>query len=179
MNQESSKELPLLVRRAKNGNKEAFRNIFDLLNNKMLAFVHPRIPSRDDAMDVVQETFIELWNSLEKFKYRSENEFYGFVFTIAKRKLYKYYKTRKATLPLHDEVLSDGYEMQTEDYRYLLGHISSLSSDYQDLLKLRYWSDMKFADIASILNIKESTAKVWHHRAMKQLQNLLKNYETA
>ena len=171
-------ELALLVTKAQNGDKEAFKGIFERLNNRLFAYVLLRTSNREDALDIVQETFIELWNALSKFKYRTEEEFNGFVFTLAKRKLYKHYKTKEKSVQLN-EGANGSYEMKTEDYRYLLKNINTLSSEHQELLKLRYWSGMTFREIASVLNVKETTAKVRHHRAIQQLKILLENYDNA
>ena len=91
-------ELALLVTKAQNGNKEAFKGIFECLNNRLFTYALLRTSNREDALDIVQETFIELWNTLNKFEYRTEEEFNGFVFTLAKRKLYKYYKSKERRL---------------------------------------------------------------------------------
>ena len=63
------------------------------------------------------------------------------------------------------------------DYGYMFQHVNSLSPDHQEVLKLRYWSDMSFGEIASVLNIKETTAKVRHYRAIQQLKTLMEKYE--
>lgn len=165
-------EIALLVSEARNGNKEAFKGIFESLNNRLFTYAFLRTSNREDALDIVQETFIELWNALNKFEYRTEEEFNGFVFTLAKRKLYKYYKSKEKKVQLN-EGANGSYEIKTEDYRYLLKNVNTLSSDYQELLKLRYWSGMTFGEIASVLNIKETTAKVWHHRAIQKLRHLM------
>lgn len=174
-------ELALLVTKAQNGNKEAFKGIFECLNNRLFTYALLRTSNREDALDIVQETFIELWNTLNKFEYRTEEEFNGFVFTLAKRKLYKYYKSKEKSVQLNEGANGSygSYEMKTENYRYLLKNVNTLSSENQKLLKLRYWSGMTFGEIASALNIKETTAKVRHHRAIQQLKTLLENYDNA
>lgn len=178
MDQQGSQELKILVEKAQNGSKEAFRDIFDRLSNKFFAYIFSRTSNRDDALDIVQETFIELWNALNKFQYRSDETFYGFIFTITKRKLFRYYQSKHKVIPLSK--VSEKYISQSgikqKDYRYILKHVNALAPKYQDLLRLRYWSGMTFPEIASVLNIKETTAKVRHHRALKSLKiNLNKN----
>jgi len=176
MDQQSNQELWKLIKEVQNGNKEAFREIFERLSNKFFAYTFSRTSNRDDALDIVQETFIDLWEALKKFQYRSDESFYGFIFTITKRKLSRYYKSKNKVVLLNEKSINENYEMRQEDHRHLLKHINMLTSKYQDILKLRYWSDMTFGEISSVLNIKETTAKVWHHRALKQLKiNLDKN----
>jgi len=159
-----------LVSKTQEGDMNAFRGIFDQLNNRLFAYAASHARSREDALDIVQETFIDLWKSLEKFHYRSDEEFYGFVFTIIKRKLARHYRSRTHDIPIDEADKIGVCEMNREDYRYLMKHINNLALQYQDLLKLRYWSQMTFGEIAFVLNIKETTAKVWHYRALQKLK---------
>ena len=172
MDRIDSQKLKISVKKAQNGNKDAFREIFDSLSNKFFAYVFSRTSNRDDALDIVQDVFVDLWKSLKSFKYSSDEALYGFIFTITKRKLSRYYK-HKTNFASLDEI-SEKYiaqpEVNQEDYRFMQKHLSSLGSKYQDLLKLRYWSEMTFAEIASSLNITETAAKVRHHRALKKLK---------
>lgn len=168
--EETTKELQKLVEDAQNGEKEAFKEIFDGTSNRLFAYALSHTQNRDDAMDIVQDTFIDLWKALKKFKYSSDQEFYGFVFLVLKRKLAKYYKSKPKTVELDEQTMGGTYDLEYEDYRYLMKSVGSLSAKYQDVLKLRYWSDMTFAEISSILNVKEATAKVWHHRALQKLK---------
>jgi len=166
-----------LVEGAKDGDKEAFRDIFEHLSNRLFAYAYSRTSNRDDAMDIVQETFIDLWKALENFEYETEEKFYGFVFIITKRKLNRYYISYKTHRTYAQDEAKTAYNMKIEDYRYLLKHIDSLALKYKDLLRLRYWADMTFGEIAYALNIKEATAKVWHHRAIKKLKFLMQKYD--
>src|SRR3989344_117676 len=166
-----------LIRLAKNGDKDSFRKIYERFNNAVFAFASLRTSNRDDALDIVQETFIDLWDGMPKFRYRTDEEFGGFIFTIARRKIYKYYNSKVKTIPLDEKIPDETYEMKTNDYGYMFQHVNSLSPDHQEVLKLRYWSDMSFGEIASVLNIKETTAKVRHYRAIQQLKTLMEKYE--
>jgi len=177
MNPLAKKRMNILIEAAQDGSREAFEGIFNNLSNKLFAFASVRTSSRDDALDVVQETFIDLWKAIPGFSYQSDEQFYGFVFKIARRKLYKYYKDKKCTVPL-DETTDVGYEeMNPRDFRYMLRELGGLSEKYRELIHLRYWSGMSFSEIAQILDVREGTAKVWHHRAIKKLQVTMQKYE--
>ncbi len=178
MNNKNTKKLERLIQESQKGNKDAFQEIFEILNNRLFLYVLSHTKNRDDSLDITQDTFIEIWNSLEKFSYYSDETFYGFVFTILKRKIFANRKKTK-DIPLENEVLESidgGYELNNEDYRYLSKHIELLAKKYQDILRLRYWSDLTFKEISCVLNIKETTAKVWHHRAVQKLKVNLENY---
>ncbi len=167
----------MLIKDVQDGNEDAFRAIFDRLSARLFAYVLSHTSHRDDALDIVQETFIDVWKGLPTFRYKSDEQFYGFVFVVLKRKIYKRYRNMRDTVSLDEEIMHESYEMKTEDYRHLEKHIAKLREPYQDILKLRYWSGMTFAEAAAMLDIKETTAKVLHHRAIKKLQAMLEQYE--
>ncbi len=178
MNKKSQKNLEKLIKESLKGNKEAFKEIFEILDNRLFLYALSHTKNRDESLDITQETFVEIWAALEKFTYCSDEAFYGFAFTILKRKIFAARK-KKCVVPLENEILEkygESYEMNIEDYRYLSKQIESLANKYQDILKLRYWSDLTFKEISGILNVKEATAKVWHHRAIQKLKINLKNY---
>jgi RNA polymerase sigma-70 factor, ECF subfamily len=170
MNEVNDRTIEEWVGQAKNGDTEAFRSIFELMSDQLFSYALSHTKSREDALDVVQETFIELWNAISGFSYQSREAFYGFVYIVLKRRIYRNYKKAGNTVALEDQYLEESYEMDVEDYRHLYKFISNLPENYQELLRLRYWSSLPFRDIAACLNIKETTAKVWHYRAVKELQ---------
>lgn len=181
MGPQMENKLKDLIMESKDGNSDAYREIFDHLNNRLFVYALAHTSSRDDALDLVQDTFIDLWNALKNFQYKSNEGFYGYVFIIVKRKLAKYYGANKKNVVsldrLSEKDLGDHYEMEHEDSRYLLRELNKLAVHYSELLKLRYWSGMTFGEIALVLNIKETTAKVRHHRALQILKiNLDKFY---
>ena len=176
--EQNSEELKILVEKAQNGDRDAFKEIFDRLSNRFFAYTFSRTSNRDDALDISQEAFIELWNSLKRFKYRSDQSFYGFLFKIIKRKLYQYYKKKQkiVSLDVLDEKQLVQPAVKQNNYGYILEYVNMLTSKNQDIIRLRYWSQMTFNEIAAVLNITESAAKVRHHRALQKLKiNLTKD----
>jgi len=176
VNINTEKTLEALLREARDG-KDAFQEIFDRTHGRLFTYARSHTRSREDAMDIVQETFIDLWKALPRFKYQSDEAFYGLLFKILKRKLARYYNSWSPVFMPTYELPEESFEMEQEDYRYLIEHVNELPEKYRDVLKLRYWSDMKFGEIASVLKAKETTVKVWHHRALKELQVIIKKYE--
>ena len=123
-----------LVRDAKGGDKDAFKRLFDVLSDRLFAYALSHVKNREDATDLVQETFIDLWNGLSKFKYRNDESFYGFVFLVLKRKLYRHYKKQPRTVELDEQHIADNYVLEVEDYRYLDRVMGTLPKNYQELL---------------------------------------------
>lgn len=164
-----------LVAKAKDGDREAFHEIFELLSDKLFAYALSHTKSREDALDITQETFIDIWAALPRFTYKGRNSFYAFIFTIIKRKLARYYKTKKTRneVPFDESQINESYEMKINDFLGISRLITALPGKYQEVLRLRYWSALPFSMIAVYLDVTEGTAKVWHHRALKKMQSLL------
>ena len=164
------KDLQSLVEEARDGRADAFREIFNQFSDRLYAYAISRTASKEDAMDAVQDTFVDLWGALDKFQYRSDEEFGGFIFKILKRKISRHHRSRRVTISIEDSDIDVGYEIEVEDYRFVTSNVEALTPKYREVLKLRYWAQMSFGEIASALNIKEGAAKVRHHRAIEKLK---------
>ena len=162
------------------GDETAFHALYERLNNTLFKYIVSRTKDRDDATDLLQDVFIDLWKGLQRFSYKSESQFYGFVFKITKRKLSKHYKTNRKTLELDENTPGQNYEMDVEkidDVRIMTEAINKLREKNRIVIELRYWSELTFSEIGTILNCKETTVKVRHHRALKTLEEIMKEYE--
>jgi RNA polymerase sigma-70 factor (ECF subfamily) len=170
------------VQKTAQGDRAAFRTVFDAANNKVFLYLLGQLHNREEALDVLQDTFIDIWKALPKFHYRSDEEFWGFVFTIARRKVFAFRK--HATRAGHVVVDNDRLEVMSEeragtalaypeDHHLLLEALAKLSDTSHEILKLRYWSELSFKEIAITIETSENAAKVRHHRALKELQTYL------
>jgi len=174
------KDIENLVILSSQGDEIAFRGLYESLNNTLFKYIASRTRDRDEAKDLLQDVFIDLWKGLQNFSYSSESQFYGFVFIIIKRKLSKHYKTNRQTLELNENAPGQNYEMDVEkedDIRVMKEIISKLKEKNRIVIELHYWSGLTFNEIGTILNCKETTVKVRHHRALKTLEEIMKKYE--
>lgn len=165
------------IKNAAQGDHEAFRAIFDAGNDKLFHYLLGQLHDRDAALDMLQETFIDIWRALPKFRYHSDAEFWGFVFTIARRKVFAYRKhsgrsiaVENNTLEILSEESAGAHEHYPEDHSPLINALAKLSDASREILKLRYWSELSFKEIAITIATNENAAKVRHHRAIKELQ---------
>lgn len=176
------KDTPLkeLVLSSISGDEYAFHLLFERLHDPLFKYILSRTKDRDEALDLLQDVFIDLWSGIDRFVYSSDGQFYGFVFTITKRKLGKHYKSKR-THELFDENIlehSTGTnEEHRDDVRVLMQAIGELKDGYRTVIELRYWSGLTFGEIGKLLEEKETTVKVRHHRALKMLEGILQTYE--
>src|SRR5690349_5823577 len=70
-----------LVRRTRAGDREAFRELVERYQRRVAALAIGMLRSRDDALDVVQETFAKAYQNLDRFK--GDSGFYTWLYRIA------------------------------------------------------------------------------------------------
>lgn len=182
MNLPEEKTLKDLVVSSSKGNKYAFRILYERLSDVLFKYIISRTKDRDDAMDVLQDTFIDIWKALETFTYASDGQFYSFIFLVTKRKLGKHYKKTNinTTEELDENALESSCQPNVEhedDIRVLMEAIEELDDKYREVIELRYWSGLTFGEIGKLVGDKETTVKVRHHRALKLLEEILREYE--
>jgi RNA polymerase sigma-70 factor (ECF subfamily) len=179
----SERTLASLVEEARDGSQEAFRHIFDRLHGRLFSYARGHVSDKELAQDVVQDTMVGIWEALPNFEYRSDESFYAFAFMILKRGLMKTYGRSARTPVSLDAMLEEIGDRvlpketpEYEDYRTLTKVLETLSDGARDVIMLRYWSELSFAEVAETLGINESAAKVRHHRAMNELRETLSTY---
>lgn len=134
-----------------------------------------------DVSDLVQKTFKACVEARDRVKHTEK--FRSYLFSIAHNVLYKYIdkKTRNRARAERDEIsmqeLDSGPRsllIEKEEQRLLLEALRHISVDFQCILELYYWEDLKIAEIAEILDIPEGTAKSRLSRAREKLEQKLK-----
>ena len=153
-----------------------FRVLYERTSSKVFAYLLARTKNRDESLDLLQSVYVSLWRSLKWFRYQSDEEFYGFLFLIARRTLMKtWWKPRH--IELTDEYDVAAPDQGGEDYRYLFKSLDKLTKNQRLVIELRYFSDFSFNEIAHALGITEGNAKVLHHRALKVLETRIPHHE--
>jgi len=171
---DSENTLEQLLRESARGNTGSFKELYEILSNRIFAYVRARTGEREEALDTTQQIFIELWKALPRFTYRSDAAFYGFLFTIAKRQLIRTYRAGKdAAVPLdHEENIPDREE-DTEREDTLTRALASLDEISREIVVLHHWSRYTFGEIGEMLDMNESAVRVRHHRACTTLKATL------
>ena len=63
----SQEQLQALFMEAQRGEEDSFRALYTLFAPQVFRFIRPRARSREEALDVLQETFVDFWKGLPRF----------------------------------------------------------------------------------------------------------------
>jgi RNA polymerase sigma-70 factor (ECF subfamily) len=169
-------DLEKIIKRAKDGDA-GFRELYDGTFDRVYAYVLARTHSKFDTSEICQDIYVSLWKSLQRFEYISPAHFWGFLWTVVRRELIRARAKIKTTVSLEDIYDIPDEPEHHEDYRYLLESLEFLKERQRLVLELRYFSDLTFSEVAQMLGISESNAKVLHHRAIEALKSKFPHYE--
>jgi len=186
----SDEEIILLY---KNGEEEAFKELINRYTSPIYNFV-ARLANKNDASDIVQETFIKVWKNLNRFD-DTKASFKTWIFTIAKNTVTDFLRKKKSLLftdlekdtdedinsfaeNIPDEDLLPDSALQKlqekeADKKFLNNLLENLHPNYQEVLTLRYQEEMTFEEIGKILNKSLNTVKSQHRRAIIELRRML------
>ncbi len=164
-----------LLDRWREGDRRAGNDLFDRYFRDICRFFENKV--RHDTEELVQSTFLGCVQSRDRF--RKQCSFRTFLFSIARRQLYKYLRQSQrqgAALDFGVSSVIDlntgpvSYAARNQEHGMLLRALCSLPMEQQLLLELYYWEDMDNADLAAIFDIAPTTVRTRLFRARASLR---------
>ncbi len=159
---------------------------FNLLVNKyqerLYWHIRKIVISHDDADDVLQNTFIKIWKSIDNF--RQESSLYTWLYRIATNESLTFINSnkRKHFMPMNDaseflmnNLISDPYFEGDKIQLELQKAILSLPEKQRLVFNMKYFEEMKYEEISEILNTSVGALKASFHHATKKIEAYLKD----
>jgi RNA polymerase sigma-70 factor (ECF subfamily) len=169
-------EIDSLMQVSKSGDTQAFNKLTCLVRNISYCYFLSKLHQKkiknsvdvDDLTNDVCLSFIEQYQNIEK----SENWLRKVLFIT----YIKYYKKSKKRIyhELNVNLRADDESNTVEDnmdLNYLIGKLKKINPEKQKIIHMRFWEDMKFAEIARQLHKKESAVKKMLYRSLSLVKN--------
>lgn len=175
----SKSELDFLLSSAKEGDSDAFTkisgHIHEISHSYFLSkYRGKKIINMDDVDDLTTNVYIAFAEQYQKIE-SIENWLRRVLFLTFVR-FYKQNNLRR-TSQLNESITADDSYLATDqshDINAILKEIDLLSEEKQEILKLRFWGDLKFNEIAEKLNKNEAAVKKMFYRSIEEIKNKLK-----
>ncbi|MFO7827597.1 MAG: RNA polymerase sigma factor [Bacteroidales bacterium] len=176
MSDYSDKELLVLFKNQEKRNY-AFNLIVRKYQEKLYWHIRKIVLIHDDADDILQNTFIKVWKGLDGF--REDSKLYTWLYRIATNESLTFLKQKKTKylLPIVDyenqleETLeSDDYFNGNEIQMKLQKAILILPEKQRIVFNLKYFEEMKYDDMAKVLNTSVGALKASYHHAVKKIE---------
>lgn len=172
------------LRKALDGDNTATEWIYRKHVRYLSALCSRYITEDEDIKDVLQESFIKIFTSLDSFKYRGEGALKAWMAKITLNETLKFVRNN-SRLPIDsiddkDINIADGDSMETEGIPTDVLHqfIRELPDGYRTVFNLYVIDDKSHKEIAQLLGIKENTSASQLHKAKSMLAQKIKHYRT-
>jgi RNA polymerase sigma-70 factor (ECF subfamily) len=178
-------EIWSMVQKVKSGDKEAFMTLTRMHQRKVFIMTYSFFRNKEDALDMVQETFLRLYQKIDSF--RSGHNFEAWLLQIAKNLCIDHYRRNAAE---RREIESDKTveELQVSDRRAEGGErardlrdilsrcVEKLAERQRTIFIMRHYNQLKNEEVAQALGISPGTVKSLHFKAIRNLRALMGPY---
>jgi len=169
----------LLLHRAKSLDEEALAQVHEQYYNAIYRYMSYRVNDLQTAEDLTSEVFIRFLHAIQQ-KNAPQNTIRGWLFGAASLILKEHYRRKKRTqLTELDESLPSEWQEPTEDIemqdnkKALHRAMANLTEDQQQVLALRFGSEMPVRDVAKSMNKSEGSIKMLQVRAIAALTRVM------
>ncbi|WP_445711260.1 RNA polymerase sigma factor [Flavobacterium sp.] len=161
--------------------QEAFRELLQLYQKPLYNHIRNIVLNHDDTDDVLQNTFLKIFQNISKFK--GESKLFSWVYRIATNESLNFLQQRarksgitneevqqNALNKLESDVYFDGDEIQLK----LQNAIALLPDKQQLVFKMKYFEELKYEEISEIVSTSVGALKASYHLAVKKIEEHLK-----
>ncbi|EAZ85281.1 sigma-70 family RNA polymerase sigma factor [Lysinibacillus sp. FSL M8-0216] len=168
-----------LIVRAQQGDKEAYIDLIRIHQQTVEKFAFQCGVHSNDLADVSQEVFVKLYRFLHQFK---QDRFTTWLYKITLNATRDYYRKEQRELAKEDKLnaqrqtiflSAEDDVLLFEEDKLLHNAIQALDEKYRYPIVLYYFHELKYEEIAEVLNISLSTVKVRLLRAKEKLKAAL------
>jgi len=184
MNHYSDKELLDFYR---NNGALGFKKIVTQFQERVYWHIRRLTKNHQDTEDVMQNVFIKVWKALPKFK--EDSALFTWIYRITFNETHTFLAKRnkmKTVDPIsigfdkpifENKLLVQGHEYTGDEMETILFNaIDTLPEKQQHVFRLKYLDDLKFREIAQLLNMSEGGLKANYHHAVKKIQEIIKQH---
>ncbi|WP_253923629.1 RNA polymerase sigma factor [Halobacillus sp. A5] len=164
-----------LIKKVKKGNQKAFKKLYDLYSGYALRTAFAMTKSEADASDIVQETFIRVYRSIDSFEEAKPFKpwFYRILINETHRLLKKRADSRNIYMDVEASEFLHPASSIEGDYEDLGEALDQLDHHHKTVVVLKYLHGFSEKEIASILDENQNTIKSRLYKGRQKLKQVL------
>lgn len=172
-----------LVYNLKNGDREAMKDLYGLYSGYLTAVCSRYIPDPDSMKDVLQDSFVKIFSSFDRFQYRGEGSLKAWMRKITVNEALKYIGRTAKDVRVSMDRMPDVPDTPDEDLQtgnipasVIQDMIKRLPDGYRTIFNLYVFEEMSHKEIAAMLGIRENSSASQLHRAKALLAKWINEY---
>ena len=162
------------------GNKQAYAKIINKYKNPLYATILRMTGNQQDAVDLVQESFIKIYRQLGKFD--GKGSFSSWMYRVAINHCMDEFRKKRFNMEqveIREDDVKDFHHpevifLKKEKNRQLEKLIGGLPEDERMILLLRYVNEQSYSEISEFMSLSLATVRNKLHRAKKKLRETIK-----
>ena len=154
----------------------AFGALYEKYFDRIFNFIYRQTDDEDLTADLASQTFLIALKNVQRYQFRGV-PFSAWLYKIASNEVNKHYRKQKHTkvFSIEEMRVRELMEQANEEYdeevvQRLMNFLKELPTEMLQVLELRFFEDKDFKEIAFILDITESGAKMRTYRALDRLR---------
>jgi len=179
-----------LVKLAQEGNKEAMRALFDDNKKRIFHLAYQYVKNAEDAEDILQDTFIKTFNSLDKYDNQVGSSFSTWLYRIGINCSIDYLRRNKkskdtdgmddfSNIASHNDDSNPEYKSLIKEAREKIEvFLNRLSAKQRMIFILKHYQQLTTKEIAECMNCSEGSIKKQLFRAVGEMKKHFKNFFT-
>ena len=158
----------------------AFQKLLRDYQRPLYNHIRNIVLNHDDTDDVLQNTFIKVFQNLKNFK--GESKLFSWMYRIATNEAITFIQQKAKKNGISNEALQskivDNLKADTyfdgNDIQYKLQKAIALLPEKQQLVfKMKYFEEIKYEDMSEILGTSVGALKASYHHAVKKIENFM------
>ena len=165
-----------LIEASKRGEADAFGSLYDAYVRKIYDFIYYRIHHRETAEDLTADVFMKAWRAIGGFDPK-KGSFSAWLYRIARNRVIDHCRSRRDSEDIEDvwDLLASGDDPArdaeaAERLRGVEKLMAGLPAGQREVLLLRAWDGLTYAEIAETLGKSEAACKMSFSRAVAALR---------
>ena len=189
LTEKGERDLKLINRALENGDPDAYSELMRLYRDPLYFMLYEKVSDQELAKDLTIEALGKAFKKLHL--YIPEYAFSTWLFTVARNHCIDYLRKHKLpTISIDDMMLNEdgkrtSFDLisndlnpeqkmeKTQRIAILRQIVDQLKPKYRDLVKLRYFKELSYEEIARALEIPIGTVKAQLHRSREQLFKIM------
>src|SRR4030042_799049 len=173
----------VLISKLKAGDSSAFSNIFTAYYQDLVMFAARFSNSLDSAEEIVQDTFVRLWEKHESVKI--DVSFKSYLLKMVQNKCINWLRHNKIMRSHNNYVIdsspkfeydTDSYMLYSELQEQIKSALCKLPAEVSEAFQMNRYKGLKYNEIAELMGVSVRTLEVRIGKALQILRNHLKGY---
>ena len=166
----------VLVKSCQSGNSAAFGQLYDFYVKHIYDFIYYKTFHQQTAEDLTSQSFLKALKAIGGFRVES-GSFQAWLYQIARNTVIDHYRTQKHNVDIEDvwdlssadDLPNDLHQQQVLEQ--VQAELKNFSAEQREIVLLRVWGQLSYAEIAQITGKTENNCKVIFFRMVKKLKD--------